>query len=91
MRRLAVRIGVWFTDSFTNKHTTMTLLELKDKIDDTIERIREAGQSPDDIPVTLQLEHGGGDAWGHSSMDVVWDNNTQATGCVIVADMDGKS
>ena len=25
------------------------------------------------------------DAWGHADMDVCWDNNTQTTGCVIVA------
>lgn len=67
----------------------MTLLELKDKIDDAIDRVEQSGQKPDDIPVTLQLEHGSGDRWGHASMDVVWDNNTQATGCVIVADLEG--
>ena len=52
-------------------------------------RVESEGQKADDIPVTLQLEHGSGDRWGHASMDVVWDNNTQATGCVIVADLEG--
>lgn len=68
----------------------MTLIELQDKIADTIERIRAEGQNPDDIPVTLQLE-GETQRWGHADMDVVWDNNTQATGCVIVATLDGES
>lgn len=67
----------------------MTLLELHDEITATMQRIREAGQNPDDIPVTLQLNHGDNDKWGHSSMEVCWDNNTQATGCVIIADMEG--
>ncbi len=66
----------------------MTILELKDKVDATIERVIECGQSPDDIPVTLQLESGSRTACGGLSMDVVWDNNAQATGCVIVADME---
>ena len=67
----------------------MTLLELHDEITATMERIRGAGQNPDDIPVTLQLNHGENDKWGHASMEVCWDNNTQATGCVIIADMEG--
>jgi len=66
----------------------MTLLELHDDIVKTIDRIREEGQNPDDIPVTLQLNHDDGDKWGHASMEVCWDNNTQATGCVIVADLE---
>jgi len=69
----------------------MTLLELHDKIVRTIDRIREEGQDPDDIPVTLQLNHGNGDKWGHENMDVVWDDNTQATGCVIIADFEDFS
>jgi len=69
----------------------MTLLELHDKITSTMERIREEGQNPDDIPVTLQLNHGDGDKWGSESMDVCWDNNTQATGCVIIADFEDFS
>lgn len=69
----------------------MTLLELHDKITSTMERIREEGKNPDDIPVTLQLNHGDGDKWGSESMDVCWDNNTQATGCVIIADFEDFS
>lgn len=68
----------------------MTLIELQDKIAETIERVRAAGQNPDDIFVTIQLESGS-QYWGHADMDVVWDNNTQATGCVIVATLDGES
>jgi hypothetical protein len=66
----------------------MTLLELYDKLNRTIHRVREEGQNPDDIPVTLQLNGGEYDRCGHASMDVCWDNNTQATGCVIVADLE---
>ncbi len=69
----------------------MTLLELHDAIVSTMERIREEGQAPDDIPVTLQLNHGDGDKWGHESIEVCWDNNTQATGCVIIADLEDFS
>lgn len=69
----------------------MTILELADKINATLERIRDCGQNPDEVPVTLQLTHGTGDAEGHASMDVVWDNNTQASGCVIVADLEWSS
>lgn len=66
----------------------MTLLELADKLSAVMERVRDEGQNPDDIPVTLQLNSGDYDRWGHASMDVCWDNNTQATGCVIVADLE---
>lgn len=66
----------------------MTLLELHDKITSTMERIREEGQNPDDIPVTLQI-CGEDDQWGHEDMDVCWDNNTQCTGCVIIATREG--
>lgn len=73
----------------THKNTkTMTLLELADKLSAVLERVRDEGQNPDDIPVTLQLNSGDYDRWGHASMDVCWDNNTQATGCVIVADLE---
>jgi hypothetical protein len=67
----------------------MTLLELHDEIVATMDRVREGGRNPDDIPVTLQLNHGDDDKWGYTSMAVCWDDNTQATGCVIVADMEG--
>lgn len=66
----------------------MTLLELKDKIDAVIGRVQDAGLNPDSIPVTLQLDDGEDPAWGHESLDVVWDDNTLATGCVLVADRD---
>jgi len=68
----------------------MTLLELKDRVDDALERAKIEGQNPDTIPVTLQLENGEKSVWGHGSMEVVWDNNTQATGCVIIADLDDE-
>ncbi len=69
----------------------MTLLELADKISTTLENVRDEGLNPDDIPVTLQLNHGDGDSWGHKDIDVCWDNNTQATGCVIIATLEGRT
>lgn len=68
----------------------MNLIELQRKIELTIECVRERGADPEEIPVSLQL--GGGDliAWGGKRMEIIEDDNSFASGCVIRADMEGR-
>ena len=68
----------------------MNLIELQKSIENTIECVRERGASPEDIPVTLQLEGDGLTAWGGEGLEVIEDNNGCASGCVIRADIEDK-
>lgn len=66
----------------------MTLSELKNQVDTAIENALERGESPDEIPVTLQIETTGSghDAiWAHEDCELHYDGGGFATGCVIVA------
>ncbi len=67
----------------------MNLIELQKQIEATIERVRERGESPENVPVTLQLAGDCLTVWGSGDIKVVEDNNTQATGCVICAEIGG--
>lgn len=67
---------------------TMTLTQLKKRVDAAYEYAIDCLQSPDSIPVTLQLNRDGdeGDAiCTHEDVEVHYDNNACATGCVICA------
>lgn len=84
-----VRCRAVFSDDLpqTPKHT-MTLTQLKKQVDAAYEYALDCHQSPDSIPVTLQLNRDGdeGDAiCTHEDVEVHYDNNTYATGCVICA------
>lgn len=68
----------------------MNLIELQTQIKNTIEAVRERGQLPEDIPVSIQLEGDGLTVWGDDRLEVIEDNNSCASGCVIRADIDGK-
>ena len=66
----------------------MTLADLKRKVDDAIEAAAEHFQSPDEIPVTLQIETTGSghDAiCAHEDLELHYDGGAQATGCVLCA------
>lgn len=66
----------------------MTLTQLKKRVDAAYEYALDCHQSPDSIPVTIQLNRDGdeGDAiCTHEDVEVHYDNNACATGCVICA------
>jgi len=68
----------------------MNLIEFHRHIESIIEIVRERGDSPEDIPVTLQLEGRGLTVWGDEGLEVIEDNNGLASGCVIRVDLDGE-
>ena len=66
----------------------MTLADLKRKVDAAIEVAIERHESPDEIPVTLQIETSGSghDAvCAHEDLELHYDGGAQATGCVLCA------
>lgn len=64
----------------------MTLSELKAKVDMAAERAREFGVTLDEIVVTLQIDGvSGGSLWTDKGVDLHYDNDTFASGCVIGA------
>jgi hypothetical protein len=69
----------------------MTLTELKLKADQSVQRALECGANPDEIGVTLQLDYPGSvpSVWGSESVELHYDNNGTASGCVLVASLDG--
>ena len=67
---------------------SMTLADLKRKVDAAIEVAIERHESPDEIPVTLQIETSGSghDAvCAHEGLELHYDGGAQATGCVLCA------
>ena len=62
----------------------MTLQELKAKIDLVLISAKECGESPLEIPVSLQIDGpNSGGVWANE-IEVYYDNNIQAFGCVLV-------
>lgn len=69
----------------------MTLSELKKEVDGAIESAIDQGQNPDDIIVSLQIEGAGdgsilgnGAVWAKDEIELHYDNDGQASGCVLV-------
>lgn len=72
----------------------MTLTQLKKQVDDAIEYAIECRQNPETIPVTLQLNKDGdeGDALcAYDDVEVHYDNNACASGCVITATLSANA
>lgn len=64
----------------------MKLTQLRDAAERAVENAKECGVDPDTIPVTLQLDREGNDSiWSDSEVELHWDNNGCASGCVITA------
>ncbi len=60
----------------------MKLSKLKEMVDRAIEHAKECGQSPDEIGVSLQIDIDS--IWTSNDIEVYYDNDAQASGCVIV-------
>lgn len=64
----------------------MNLQQLKEEVDRAIEYALECGQIPHQIHVTLQIDRDGDDPiWSSRDVELHYDNNAQATGCVLNA------
>ena len=63
----------------------MTLLELKDTIDEIVRRVKRHGKNPDDVRVILNLALGDDKISGHENMDVTW-SNVHGAKCIIIAE-----
>lgn len=61
----------------------MNLLELKEQIDNAIERVHEDGRDPADIDVSLQIDVTVGYGVWTKDVNVIYDNDSEASGCVL--------
>lgn len=67
-----------------NTNKIMTLAKLHSEVQRVLELVEERGKDPAQILVTLQLENlDGAQVWGHEGVEITWDNDCQACGCVI--------
>ena len=64
----------------------MNLRELKREVEAAFDRAVELGESPDEIEVSLQIEHPNGAAvvWARESVELHYDNNCNASGVVLL-------
>lgn len=64
----------------------MNLQELKDHVDAAIEMAVELGENPAEIVVTLQIDGPESESvWSSDDVDLHYDGNLQASGCVLTA------
>ena len=64
----------------------MDLLELKEQVDNACERAKDYKVELTDIPVCLQIDNTNGNSFVASKdIELHYDNNCQASGCVIQA------
>lgn len=61
----------------------MNLLELKSFVDRAIENAREFGEDPAEIVVSIQVEDTPNKALWSDDIELTYDNNGQASGCVL--------
>jgi hypothetical protein len=63
----------------------MKLSKLKQAVDRAIECALECERDPDEIQVSLQIGHPEGEIWGMDNLEVHWDDDCMASGCVLTA------
>lgn len=64
----------------------MNLIELKAQVDNAVELAHDTGEDPYKILVTLQIDGLEKESiCANEELEVHYDNNAQASGCVIVA------
>jgi len=66
----------------------MTLLELKDKVDRAVEYAQECEESLTEIPVSVQISDLKGRTIWTTEVEIHYDNNLNASGCVLTGDID---
>ena len=65
------------------KGIEMNLLELKKYVDEAIEDAKKYGEDPEDITVSIQIDDSESEALWSDDIELIYDNNTQASGCVL--------
>ena len=61
----------------------MNLLELKSYVDRAIDNAKSFGEDPSEISVSIQIDdEGTKDVWT-DDIELTYDNNIQASGCVL--------
>lgn len=64
----------------------MTLTELKEKVDDAILMAHEMEKNTDDIVISLQIDgENNCSVWSSDDVELHYDNDVSASGCVLVA------
>lgn len=74
---------------FLGDECDMNLLELKEKVNEILESVREDGRQPEDIDVSVQIEMNTVDGWKSvcsNSVEIHYDNDACISGCVIAGD-----
>jgi hypothetical protein len=66
----------------------MNLLELKEKINNAIEYANECNESLEEIKVSIQISDLKGKSIWTNEIELHYDNNIDAAGCVITGDVD---
>lgn len=68
----------------------MNLSKLKEMVDAAIENAKEFGESPEDIIVSLQINDYANDqtVWSSKEVELLYDNDCQVSGCVLVAELE---
>lgn len=61
----------------------MNLLELKSFVDQAIENAKEFGEDPKEIIVSIQVDDTESEALWSDDIELIYDNNGQASGCVL--------
>ena len=60
----------------------MNLFELKKFVDTAIKNAKEFGEDPAEILVSIQIDDTPSEALWSDDIELIYDNNTQASGCV---------
>ena len=64
----------------------MNIIQLRDAINGAIESAEEIGVTPESVEVSIQIDGQSVDSvWATDEMEVHYDNNGLASGCVITA------
>lgn len=64
----------------------MNLIHLKQAVENAIEYANYCGVDPATVPVSLQIDmEESGPIWSSREIELHYDNNSQASGCVISA------
>lgn len=64
----------------------MKLSELKEQVDNAVAYAKECGIPPEEILVTLQIDRADDESiWSDEDVELHYDNNCQASGCVLTA------
>jgi len=62
----------------------MNLSELQAAVNEAVELAEQNGESPGEVPVTLQIERGE-TVWSADEVELHYDGNLDASGCVLTA------